>query len=220
MIKSAIITLSCINALVMPSYSHALSLAPTEKIALSKTEFSQIEDIACKKSHKVKAEIINGYQYKNSDLNPPSKNAYVQCQPHGTFSYYRTHCSSNNQQCKPNYGLMHYQTSCSLNGKDWSCDEIQLVTTVNLYERDIQMRTQDMTPESAYGILSKVITYGSFQGTPLDEAIGSDCTFSTSSNNEIVTMNCLATIRVSFWCPQPEITHCPRVLYVGPIIFD
>lgn len=216
MIKNLTITIISIGLLII-SFSvkaNQISLPPEKTVALSKAEYSQIENLACLSTYKVKAEAITGYQYPDRIL----KYAHVECKPHDTLAY-QTPCPFENKECNPKYALIYYKADCALKGEHWKCRKAPLVTSVNLNDRDIEIRARDISPKLAYDILSKVITYGSFQGTSLDHAIGSGCTFSRSSDNEIVNMECLATIRVSFFCPQPQITHCPRVLDVGDIIW-
>jgi hypothetical protein len=111
---------------------------------------------------------------------------------------------------------MHYQAGCSFSGGQWQCNKERLEMVVSANGRDVTMYPLEIAPESAYQILAKISTYGTFQSITMDDAIGSSCYISPSKDEEIVELNCQSTITVSFFCPQPQVTNCPRVVYVSP----
>lgn len=183
------------------TFSSLAGVAYTKDVPLPKKEFLTLEQIVCVKPHNLKAKLIQGSKDVQAKVDFDS--AMVQCQAHDEF------------RGKP----MHYQAGCSYAKGQWQCTEAQLEVVVNANGRDVKMHPLGITPESAYQILAKISTYGTYQGRTMDDAIGSSCYISPSKDKETVELNCQSIITVSFFCPQPQLTNCPRVVYVSPQLF-
>lgn len=183
------------------AYTAMAGIAYTKDVPLPKKEFLVLEDMVCVKRHDLKAKLIQGS--KDVQSTAAFDSAVVQCESHGEF------------RGKP----MHYQAGCSSADAKWQCNEEQLEIVVKANGRDVRMHPVGIAPEAAYQILAKISTYGTFQNITMDDAIGSSCYISPSKDEEIVELNCQSIITVSFFCPQPQMTNCPRVVYVSPQLF-
>lgn len=191
--------ITAISLLVIHAgYARATTLAYTQDVKLPKKEALALENQVCGKPYNLAAKTLQGSKDKESKA--AFDTAFVQCQAHGEF------------RGKP----MHYQTGCSFSKRKWQCDETGLEVTANIQGTNVKIHPWGISPESAYQILAKISTYGTFQGTTMANAIGSSCHVTSSNKGEIVELNCNAIITVSFWCPQPALTNCPRVVYVTP----
>jgi hypothetical protein len=173
-------------------------IAYTQDVPLPKKEFLTLEEMVCVKPYNLKAKRVQGS--KDVQAKAAFDSAVVQCETHDEF------------RGKP----MHYQAGCSFSNGKWQCNEAQLEILVSANGRDVKMHPIGLTPESAYQILAKISTYGTYQGRTMDDAIGSSCYISPSKDKETVELNCQSIITVSFFCPQPQLTNCPRVVYVSP----
>jgi hypothetical protein len=109
---------------------------------------------------------------------------------------------------------IYYQAQCAVDEGKWTCGETKQEITVSLFDKEIKMHPLNMTLESAYQILSTISTYGNYQGISMKDAIGSQCDISRLEDSETIELNCKYKITVSTWCPQPEFTKCPRVVFV------
>jgi hypothetical protein len=135
-----------------------------------------------------------------TESTPERTLAYVTCQSHGSF---------NN---KP----MRYIDDCDLIDHHWNCSAPQLEVLVSVKDRDIKLRPWHLTPETASQLLLSIRQKGYFQGLSLDEAIGSSCDVSKTKDPDIIELKCQSVIGISYWCPQTQLTGCPRILFVGP----
>jgi hypothetical protein len=184
---------SCANALLTGG-------AP---VTLSEGEKSQLEYMVCKSNYNLNANKINAFTFRDTKTTESNNNsrtlARVECESHGQV---------NN---KP----MRYIDECDFSEKKWTCPEPQLEIIVTINGRDVKMRPWKLTPEAATGLLNSINARGYFQGESLDKAIGSSCDVSKTKDPEIMELACDAVIRISFWCPQNQITGCPRILFVS-----
>ncbi len=183
------------------TFTAMANVAYTKDVQLPKKELVSLEEIVCGKPHNLKAESIQGM--KDLQTKAAFDSAFVQCQSHGEF------------EGKP----MHYQAGCSFSKGKWLCNQEGLEIVVSANGKNVKMHPWGISPESAYQILTKISTYGTFQGITMDDAIGSSCYISPSKDEDMVELNCQSIITVSFFCPQPQLTNCPRVVYVSrPLI--
>ncbi len=169
-----------------------------EDIQLPEKEFLILENKVCGKPHNLKAQTIQGF--KDTESKAAFDSALVQCQTHGEF------------RGRP----MHYQTGCSYANKKWRCSQEGLEFVARINGKDIKIQPWKISPEAAYQVLAKISTYGMFQGVKMEDAIGSSCHVSPTKDKDILELNCQSIITVSFWCPQPQLTQCPRIVYVSP----
>lgn len=176
-------------------------VAYTKDVPLPQKEVLTLEEMVCVKPYNLKAKQIQGS--KDVEAKVDFDSAVVQCQAHDEF------------KGKP----MHYQAGCSYSKGQWQCNQAQLEVAVSANGREVKMHPLGMTPEAAYEILAKISTYGIYQGKTMDDAIGSSCYISPSKDKETVELNCQSIITVSFFCPQPQLTNCPRVVYISPQLF-
>ncbi|GGY88007.1 hypothetical protein GCM10011613_36300 [Cellvibrio zantedeschiae] len=211
MIKHLIIALGCIAIFVISLYVNA-DEEPMSKANISKVEYSQIENIACMKPHKIKAEIITASRYENGNPNQ-QKYAYVKCKPHSVFKYPEVNCSLTDKQCKFHDALIFYEANCSLHEKYWECKKANLLTSVNLLGKTIELHILDITPELAYQTLTRISTYGSYRGVPMEDLMGYNCNIS-QPKAETIELSCRYKITVSTLCPQSEPAKCPRIVLV------
>lgn len=174
------------------------TMAYFEKAVLPEADVAQLESLICLKPFKLKADRIQGYKFQDARYGTGIRSAVVQCQSHSEFMK----------------SPIHYQAQCSIDEGKWVCGETKLEMAAKLINKDIKIRSLNMPIESAYNILSTISTYGSYQGISMKEAIGSQCDISQSEDKETIELDCKYKITVSTWCPQPEFTQCPRVVFV------
>lgn len=181
---------------VFTSFANATTYAEVKEVSLPKNEMSKVEQIACTQPHQVKAEIITAYQYESNEPKQPFDYVSVQCKSHNEF------------EGSPSY----FTTTCNYENKKWDCGASDLHILIQIQDRTVNVEPGLLKPEVAHQMLSKISTYGSFQGISMNEAIGSHCNISKLKDNETFILDCRHKITVSSWCPQPQITHCPRVV--------
>jgi len=199
--RKTILILSLITALVLTSYTQAF-VPSTKEVALPKHEVLKLENIACVTRHNVKTTTIEAYQYSEIEIPDLFNYAYVQCKPHGEFK-----------------GSPIYFTSlCNFTNKKWKCEKSELHISVTINNRNVDVVPGFTKPELAEDILKKISTYGAFRGRSIDKGIGDHCSFHTTSDPEVLELECTDGIELSFWCPQPEITNCPRILDMNLIL--
>ncbi len=199
--RQVISVLSCISVLLIASNAYTFAIA-TKEVVLPKPEVLRVEKIACVNPHKVKMKSINAFQYSEVEAPDPFNYAYIQCKPHGEFN-----------------GSPTYFTSiCNFADNKWTCDESELHISVTINNRKVDVVPGSTKPELAEDILKKISTYGAFRGRSIDKGIGNRCSFHSTSDPEELELECTDGIQLSFWCPQPEITHCPRILNMNLIL--
>lgn len=183
---------------ILTSQANA-ELAQTERAKLPTREASALENLVCESPHKLKAGTIE--VYKSLDDKRPTlfHTALVKCESHGSFMG----------------SPMNYQAFCDYIDGKWHCMQTELETTVKINDKPVTMLPSNITPEAAYQLLLKTSSYGMFQGIKLTDAIGSQCEISQSTEKETAILSCEKIITLSFWCPQPQLTHCPRVLSIS-----
>lgn len=186
------------------SLANATSSAYSKEVNLPKLEALKIEKLACSQRHKIGALSINTYQYLEAQTPQSFNYANVQCKPHGEF----------------NGSPIYFTSSCDFVDKQWVCDEPVLHISVAINNRKVDVAPGPLAPEEAEDILKKISTYGGFRGRSIDSGIGNHCSIQSTSDPEELDLACSDGIRISFWCPQPEITHCPRILKMDLIIND
>ena len=201
--RKIISILISIATLASASYTYALTFAPTKEVVLPKSEAIKVEELTCTKHNKISAAAITAYQYSGAQIPQPFHYAYVQCRPHGEFKN----------------SPIYFTSLCDFTNKKWLCEEPKLHISVALYNRRVDVVPGAIKPEQAEDILKKISAYGGFRGPSIDKAIGDHCNFHSTSNAEELELMCQDVIKISFWCPQPELTHCPRVLAVDSIIY-
>ena len=168
-------------------------------VKLSKQEKNQLEYTVCKSPFNLRAKKINAFRFNDLIAEQKRTLALVECESHGTF---------NN---KP----MRYVDDCDFVNNEWICSPPQLEILIAINGRDVKMRPWGLTPEVATDTLTTISSMGFFQGHSLDKSIGSSCDVSKTKDPEIMELKCDAVIGISFWCPQTQITGCPRVLFVS-----
>lgn len=179
---------------------------PGTVFTLSKREQSFLEQRVCGAQYNLKASKIKAYAFEaraktDSKIGLEARtSAYVECESHGEF------------MGKP----MHYIDDCDLVDGEWDCSPPQLEVIVPINGRDIKMRPwSGLTPEKSYALLKDISARGRFQGESLDKAIGNSCDIAKNKDPDIIELGCEAAMSISYWCPQPKITGCPRVLFLS-----
>ncbi|RYY01311.1 MAG: hypothetical protein EOO53_18705 [Gammaproteobacteria bacterium] len=178
--------------------SASADLIPRKEMAISNAEFSKLESIGCLTPHKLSAEEIRGYVSEHSELKSGAESAYVKCKSHGIFME----------------TPIYYQTYCWIDNGQWKCNETELEGTIKIGQRNVKVHPLGISLETTYKTLTLIRSYGNFQGIPMMDAIGSSCDVS-QLDNEIIELSCRKKITVSSWCPQPQLTGCPRVISVA-----
>lgn len=174
-------------------------------VTLSEGEKNQLEYMVCKSNYGLNANKINAFTFrdtKTTELNklPNLRTlARVECESHGQV---------NN---KP----MRYVDDCDFIENEWICSVPKLEIIITINGRDVKMRPWGLTPEAATSLLNSINARGYFQGESLDKAIGSSCDISKTKDPEVMELACDAVISLSFWCPQNQISGCPRILFVS-----
>lgn len=182
----------------IPSAS-SLTIVKVLPVELSTKHLMAIEKIACLNPFNIKAGEVTGYRYE--EARGGHRYADVTCKTHGEFKG----------------APIYYSSSCAFEGKKWSCEKPDLHIFVTLKNRKVDVIPNGVASELANDTIVKISSYGALRGLSIDEAIGNSCYISSTSHPEELELNCTGYIKVSFWCPQPEITHCPRVVDVQKI---
>ena len=188
------LTLTLLSILILPANAE---LIQRKEVTLPITDISILENLACKTPFKLKAETIQGFKDEHAELKSDFSSAYVTCKSHGKF------------MASPIY----YQTFCEINNGKWKCNISTQETTINLGKQNVTIRPSNISFEAAYKTLNQVSGYGRFQGISMQDAIGSSCDIS-QLDKETIELSCRYKIAVSTWCPQPQLTKCPRVVSV------
>lgn len=197
MTKKLLAALALSVWIVVPSAN--ATLTEQEEVSLPKPQRDKLERLICKDPFNIKAEIIRGYKNDNAESKADFDSAYVKCEAHGKFM-----------------GVpIYYQTYCWNDDAQWRCNSTELETTIHLAERNIKVRPWGMSLETAYQTIYKISSYGNFQGIPMSDAIGSSCDVIQLKDHETIELSCAYKITLSAWCPQPELTKCPRVVFVA-----
>jgi hypothetical protein len=124
-------------------------------------------------------------------------------------------------RCRPHARLrdqpLYYVAQCARADNQWSCGQAELETIVALKERNLRIRPGSVKPELAYDAISKVSTYGYFQGNSIDAALQSTCNMGMGKTADLIEISCQRwSVTVSFWCPaSPLNSACPRVIYMA-----
>ena len=186
------------------SYANAV-ITGGDPVTLSEGEKNQLEYMVCKSNYNLNANKINAFTFRDTKTTEPNKLpnlrtlARVECESHGQV---------NN---KP----MRYIAACDFIEKEWICPKPQLEIIITINGRDVKMRPWGLTPEAATSLLKNINARGYFQGESLDKSIGSSCDISKTKDPEVMELACDAVIRLSFWCPQQQLSGCPRILFVS-----
>ncbi len=168
-------------------------------VELPAEHLRKIEKLVCLSPFNLKAEKIAGFKYGAASSSYDY--AEVICKAHGEFKG----------------SPIYYSTSCIFQAKKWSCDKPDLHIFVTLKNRKVDVIPGHITAELANDTIIKISSYGALRGRSIDEAIGNKCSIGAGLYPEELELNCTGYIKISFWCPQPEITHCPRVVDVQQI---
>jgi hypothetical protein len=175
------------------------SLVRTKDVTLPLAEISLLENLVCKIPHNVEIETTHARSTLGVDRPAPFDSAFVKCKSHGLFMG----------------SPMNYLANCSHENGKWACEKTMLETSAKINGKTVTIRPIDMTIDKAYQLLLKTSSHGKFQGLNINNAIGSDCNVSESEEKEMVTLSCKYIITLSYWCPQQELTDCPRVIAIA-----
>jgi hypothetical protein len=199
------IGISILFALVFITNYASAAITGGAPVTLSEGEKNQLEYMVCTSNYNLSANKINAFTFRDTKTTGSNKLpnlrtlARVECESHGQV---------NNRP-------MRYVDDCDFIEKEWVCSKPQLEIIITINGRDVKMRPWGLTPEAATSLLSNINARGYFQGESLDKAIGSSCDVSKTKDPEVMELACDAVISLSFWCPQQQISGCPRILFIS-----
>jgi hypothetical protein len=172
---------------------YALSLVRTEPVALTKSEFSILEAVACQQHHQVAAlEIKAAFNVDD----PKSKTAVVTC---GSSQEFMGRSANN---------IVY----CGTGGAGWECQQGPLRVQVPLQGRQVILYLMRVAPQEAFEGLAKVITL-QFQGYFIDKIVGDSCDVSKNKFPAEIEFHCDGgKFVLSKYCLD---NNCPRILSVN-----
>ncbi|MEB0138881.1 MULTISPECIES: hypothetical protein [unclassified Undibacterium] len=185
--------LAALGGTILPA-----AAADSYAVALSRAERANLEQSVCGSQFGVAAAEITAYA-----LLPHAEVANfadVSCRPHTQW------------QGQP----LYWVAQCGRDQGRWSCAPPELEMQLHSSTGLLRVRPGTLTPSRAAQAISRLSSYGYFEGKSISAALESTCNMGMGKTADLIEISCRHwAIHISYWCPQSSRTNaCPRIIYM------